>query len=224
MAELDRRSLAPGVLRALLLLLVLLSAAAFTALVVAPAAPPEPQPLALPARALPALQATSAWPPQRRRNLSTGAGQRYRWPHPSKGQAASLELELLPVRLRRYEDLGVRPIQRLRQRPLWRDQNMRYVIDGADQLALGALGQQQLLQTCWVPGKQAAAQSETLVDLLNVPPPDPGARLRVVLGLEPPRRWECILVGLQMPAGPQSQEHLLAAWRELRPVLAQQQR
>lgn len=226
MAEASPRSAHPWGLHALLLLLLLLSGAALVALIVAPATPPAPQPFALPARALPALQAIAALPPLRRRDIHTAPGHRYRWLRQANGRSPSIELELLPVRLRRFQDLGVTPIQRLRQRPLWRDSDVTYILDGADQLALVHLRQQQSLQSCWVRGKQAAAQSETLspgvealVDLLDRQPPDLGSRLRVVLGLEPPRRWECILVSLTSPAGKHAEAQLRAAWRELRPLL-----
>lgn len=208
-------------LGAVLVSLVGLSAAAVLKLIVWPTHPPLPQEhlLKAVAKQLP-LEPIATLPPQSRRDISQGKGRRYRWPGASPGGTAGLELELLPVRLRRFHDLGFTTIVELVGRPAGElIETLQLESDGlrfSHQPAQGNRPAQLELQTCLVPGSRAATDRDRLIDLLRRPPKDAVSRLRISLGLTPPRNWECVLITLSAPAAPGARQQLLKAWDQLR--------
>jgi len=203
----------------LLLGLCAVSAAATAWRVLSPAQPP------LPGLHAPQLQGVQPWqplptsPPERGRALSRGTGHHYRWSRLQSGQHRQLDLEVLPVRWRRHGDMGLDASRSLLGRSPWRGpvQQLETLRLNGDALALVQQDGQLRLQTCVVPGLRAATDQADLVAMVRQPP-GPVGRLRSLLGLEPPRQLECLLVSLS-GTGSLDSSDLLAAWRQLRPLL-----
>lgn len=84
------------------------------------------------------------------------------------------------------------------------------------QYALGTADGRRMLQSCIAPDGTTGVDDLRLVAAIgDQRERGPAARVRQVLGLQPPSRWECAWVAISVEPGPAADEQLLAHWGDL---------
>ena len=154
-------------------------------------------------------------PAQSGRNVSWSDGYRFALPT-SKSQDAGLRLTLLSTRVRGAKDLNVQTIRDAalgnimgKTRTVWNGPEEWLMIRPADKPSI--------LVSCYTNG-EARSSSDALVQLkIDKDPPNTAAsRLRMVLGLQQPRSWGCLLVQFEAIGRAMSETAILKIWSGLK--------
>ncbi|KMM17260.1 hypothetical protein [Synechococcus sp. GFB01] len=130
----------------------------------------------------------------------------------------SLELDLTHLVARHPNDLQVAELTRSDPQLALQDRLLLQV--SGQEVALGSISEDSVLQGCLVPSGLSGITSLTLGPISSVPPRDPIDRMLRLLGLRSHRSYECLLVTLRGSSDGVGHDQLLQLWQQWRSRMA----